>query len=138
LRSRWYQKASEASLAIPACIFVGVVNAVGSGLIRDVLVREEPLLFKPGQFYVTASFLGVAEFMLVTTYGHAPDRARRHLSDGNHICLPSPHDLFRLEDQTGHATTALRLILMDMIKAYQAHFKPWRPIMSTPIATVIR
>ena len=65
-------KASEASLAIPACIFVGVVNGVGSGLIRDVLVREEPLLFKPGQFYVTALYLGVAEFMLVTTYGHAP------------------------------------------------------------------
>ncbi|HEX4667513.1 MAG TPA: TRIC cation channel family protein [Chthoniobacterales bacterium] len=65
-------KASEAGLAIPACIFVGVVNAAGSGLIRDVLVREEPLLFKPGQFYVIASFLGVAEFMLVTTYAHAP------------------------------------------------------------------
>jgi len=65
-------KASEAGLAIPACIFVGVVNAVGSGLIRDVLVREEPLLFKPGQFYVIASFLGVAEFMLVITYFHAP------------------------------------------------------------------
>jgi uncharacterized membrane protein YeiH len=65
-------KAAEAGLAIPACIFVGVVNAVGSGLIRDVLVREEPLLFKPGQFYVIASLLGVAEFMLVTTYLHAP------------------------------------------------------------------
>ena len=65
-------KASEAGLAIPACIFVGVVNAVGSGLIRDVLVREEPLLFKPGQFYVIASLLGVTEFMLVTTYAHAP------------------------------------------------------------------
>lgn len=65
-------KASQAGLAIPACIFVGVVNAAGSGLIRDVLVREEPLLFKPGQFYVIASFLGVAEFMLVTTYLHAP------------------------------------------------------------------
>jgi uncharacterized membrane protein YeiH len=65
-------KASEAGLAISACIFVGIVNAAGSGLIRDVLVREEPLLFKPGQFYVIASFLGVAEFMLVTTYTHAP------------------------------------------------------------------
>jgi len=40
-------KAFGAGLAIPACIFVGVVNAVGSGLIRDVLVREEPLLSKP-------------------------------------------------------------------------------------------
>src|ERR1044072_1696654 len=65
-------KAAEAGLAIPACIFVGVVNAVGSGLIPDVFVREEPLLFKPGQFYVTASPLGVAKFMLVTTYLHAP------------------------------------------------------------------
>ena len=54
-------KASEAGLAVPACIFVGVVNAAGSGLIRDVLVR-----------YVIASFLGVAEFMLVTTYLHLP------------------------------------------------------------------
>ena len=45
-------KGWEAGLAIPACIFVGVVNAAGSGIIRDVLVREEPLIFKPGQFYV--------------------------------------------------------------------------------------
>ena len=65
-------RASEAGLAVPACIFVGVVNAAGSGLIRDVLVREEPLLFKPGQFYVIASFLGVAEFTLATTYTGAP------------------------------------------------------------------
>jgi uncharacterized membrane protein YeiH len=48
------------------------VNAAGSGLIRDVLVREEPLLFKPGQFYVIASFLGVTEFMVATTYARAP------------------------------------------------------------------
>jgi uncharacterized membrane protein YeiH len=58
-------KAYEAGLAIPACIFVGVVNAVGSGLIRDVLVREEPLLLKPGQFYVIASLLGVAAFTVL-------------------------------------------------------------------------
>src|SRR5205809_1109767 len=65
-------KAFEAGLAIPACIFVGVVNAVGSGLIRDVLVREEPLLFKPGQFFVIASVLGVAGFSLLAFGFHAP------------------------------------------------------------------
>ena len=65
-------KAAEAGLAIPACIFVGVVNAVGSGLIRDVLVREEPLLFKPGQLYVIASLLGVAIFTLLAVFVHAP------------------------------------------------------------------
>jgi len=48
------------------------VNAVGSGLIRDVLVREEPLLFKPGQFYVIASLLGVTEFTLLAFVFRAP------------------------------------------------------------------
>jgi uncharacterized membrane protein YeiH len=65
-------KAFEAGLAVPACIFVGVVNAVGSGLIRDVLVREEPLMLKPGQFYVIASLLGVAGFGLLTRCFHIP------------------------------------------------------------------
>jgi uncharacterized membrane protein YeiH len=58
-------KAFEAGLAIPACVFVGVVNAVGSGLIRDILVREEPLMLKPGQFYVVASLFGVSAFALL-------------------------------------------------------------------------
>ena len=65
-------KAADAGLAVPACIFVGVVNAVGSGLIRDVLVREEPLLFKPGQFYVFASLLGVVAFTLLAIVFHFP------------------------------------------------------------------
>lgn len=65
-------KAFEAGLAIPACIFVGVVNAVGSGLIRDVLVREEPLMLKPGQFYVVASVLGVGGFALLVSFFQAP------------------------------------------------------------------
>lgn len=65
-------KAAEAGLAIPACIFVGIVNAVGSGLIRDVMVREEPLLFKPGQFYVLASLIGVTTFTFLAVVFRAP------------------------------------------------------------------
>jgi uncharacterized membrane protein YeiH len=65
-------KAFEAGLAIPACIFVGVINAVGGGLIRDVLVREEPLMFKPGQFYIIASLLGVSGFMLSAVFFRFP------------------------------------------------------------------
>lgn len=65
-------KAFAAGLAVPACLFVGVVNAVGSGLIRDVLVREEPLLLKPGQFYVIAALLGVGGFALLTLVFHVP------------------------------------------------------------------
>lgn len=65
-------KAFEAGLAAPACIFVGVVNAVGSGLIRDVLVREEPLLLKPGQFYAIASLAGVLIFAVLVRWVHVP------------------------------------------------------------------
>ena len=44
-------------------MLVGVVNAVGGGLLRDLLTGEEPLLFKPGQFYVLASLAGCLIFV---------------------------------------------------------------------------
>jgi len=65
-------KAFEAGLAVPACIFVGVVNAVGSGLIRDVLVREEPLMLRPGQYYFIASVAGVTAFAVLAKFLHGP------------------------------------------------------------------
>ena len=59
------QKALDADLSVAAAILVGVVNAVGGGLVRDVLVREEPLFFKPGQFYVLAVVLGCLLFVIL-------------------------------------------------------------------------
>jgi uncharacterized membrane protein YeiH len=44
-----------AGLGHLGAVLVGVTNAVGGGVIRDVLTREEPLLFKPGQFYAMAA-----------------------------------------------------------------------------------
>ena len=43
------QKALAAGLSIFAVALVGTVNAVGGSVARDVLVREEPLVFKPGE-----------------------------------------------------------------------------------------
>jgi uncharacterized membrane protein YeiH len=57
------QKALGADLSVAAAILVGIVNAVGGGLLRDVLVREEPLFFKPGQFYVLAVIVGCLLFV---------------------------------------------------------------------------
>ncbi|HVY70569.1 MAG TPA: trimeric intracellular cation channel family protein [Verrucomicrobiae bacterium] len=59
-------KALAAGLSVPAAILVGVINACGGGLLRDVITREEPLLFKPGQFYAVASLLGCGVFVTVT------------------------------------------------------------------------
>jgi uncharacterized membrane protein YeiH len=55
-------RALGAELSIPASIMVGIINATGGGLLRDVLVREEPMLFKPGQFYVIAAFVASVLF----------------------------------------------------------------------------
>jgi uncharacterized membrane protein YeiH len=62
------QKALAASLSMPASIMVGVINAAGGGLLRDILVREEPLLFKPGQLYVLAALAGCVLFIVLTVY----------------------------------------------------------------------
>ena len=52
-------KSLEAGLSPLAAIFIGVVNAAGGSVIRDILTGSEPLVFKPGQLYVLASLLGV-------------------------------------------------------------------------------
>lgn len=61
-------KAYAAGLSPLASIFVGVVNAVGGSLIRDVFVSAEPLLFKPGQFYVMAALIGCCAFAAMTRW----------------------------------------------------------------------
>jgi uncharacterized membrane protein YeiH len=57
------QKSLAAGLPFLAAALVGTVNAVGGGVVRDVLVREEPLIFKPGEFYALASLAGCVTFM---------------------------------------------------------------------------
>jgi uncharacterized membrane protein YeiH len=53
-------------LGLPAAVFVGVVNAVGGGLLRDVLVRREPDVFKPGTPTALAALVGCLLFLILT------------------------------------------------------------------------
>ncbi len=59
------EKALTAGLAVPAAVLVGVINAAGGGLLRDIITREEPLVFKPGQFYVLTAFAGAVTFVFL-------------------------------------------------------------------------
>jgi uncharacterized membrane protein YeiH len=65
------QAALQADLVPLAAILVGVFNATGAGLIRDVLIREEPIIFKPGQFYAGAAILGCSIFVAMVTLADA-------------------------------------------------------------------
>lgn len=60
------QKALQGGVAAPAAILVGVINAAGGGLLRDILTRAEPLVFKPGQFYVLTAVAGAVTFVFLT------------------------------------------------------------------------
>ncbi len=59
------EKALTAGLAVPATVLVGVINAAGGGLLRDILTGEEPLVFKPGQFYVLVALAGAVTFVFL-------------------------------------------------------------------------
>jgi uncharacterized membrane protein YeiH len=58
--------ALQAGLVPLAAILVGVFNATGAGIIRDVLIREEPVIFKPGQFYAGAAIVGTMVYVVLT------------------------------------------------------------------------
>ncbi len=62
------QKSILYGVAPEVAVFIGVINACGGGLMRDIITREEPLVFKPGQFYVLASFVGAVLFVLLTAF----------------------------------------------------------------------
>ena len=59
------QKALLAGLPLLAAVLVGATNAVGGGIVRDILVREEPMIFRPGQFYALAAMGGAVTFVVL-------------------------------------------------------------------------
>ena len=59
-------KSLVAGASPEAAVLVGLLNAVGGGLLRDVIVREEPLLLKPGQLYFLATLAGCSGFVILS------------------------------------------------------------------------
>jgi len=66
------QASLNAGLKPISAAFIGVINATGGGLLRDVLTRQEPLVFKPGQYYVMPSLLGCALLTVLLTVFDVP------------------------------------------------------------------
>ena len=69
-------KALVAGISAVGAVVIGMTNAVGGGLMRDIVVREEPLLFKPGQFYVLAALGGCALFVALRHYDFSSGESR--------------------------------------------------------------
>ena len=52
------QLAERAGISTPGVVLVGVVNAVGGSVLRSLLLRETPEVFRPGELTALASFVG--------------------------------------------------------------------------------
>jgi uncharacterized membrane protein YeiH len=76
------ERALNHGLSAAPAIMIGVITAAGGGLLRDVLVRDEPLLFKPGQLYVLAALLGASLFALLTLQFKKPAESAALLAIG--------------------------------------------------------
>lgn len=62
------QKALVHGVPDVGALVIGFLNAVGGGLLRDIMIREEPEIFRPGHFYAVAVFLGLATFLVIGRY----------------------------------------------------------------------
>jgi uncharacterized membrane protein YeiH len=66
------QRALDMGLHLASASFVGIANAIGGGVLRDVLTGQETLLFRPGEFYVLAAAGGLLVFGALDAWGTLP------------------------------------------------------------------
>lgn len=57
-----------AGLSVPAAAFVGVINAVGGGMMRDLMLRREPAIFLPGPPAALAALGGALLYLALTQF----------------------------------------------------------------------
>jgi uncharacterized membrane protein YeiH len=55
-----------AGLSLPAVALVGVVNAVGGGILRSVLLHQIPEVFRPGELTALAALVGCVLYLTLT------------------------------------------------------------------------
>lgn len=66
------QLAQDHHISLPGVLLVGVLNGVGGGLLRDVVVREIPTVFRPGQFLALTLTFVCGLFLFLTEWARVP------------------------------------------------------------------
>jgi uncharacterized membrane protein YeiH len=62
------QLADERGIPVFGIVFVGMVNGLAGGLLRDVVVRDVPALLRPGQFVSLMLLLACGLFIALTLH----------------------------------------------------------------------
>jgi uncharacterized membrane protein YeiH len=48
-----------------SCVFIGLITAVGGGMLRDICLGEVPTIFRRGTYYAVAALAGTAVYVIV-------------------------------------------------------------------------
>ncbi len=62
------ERAAAAGFVLAGCVLIGVISAVGGGVLRDVLSGSKPTVFQPSQLYVLISVFGSLLFLVLVMY----------------------------------------------------------------------
>ena len=60
------QLALGAGISLPGVIFIGAINGVGGGVLRDLMVGDVPSILKPGQLYGLIVAFCCVQFIILT------------------------------------------------------------------------
>lgn len=52
-----------------AAVLIGMTTAIGGGIIRDVLVREIPMLMRPADLYAVPALIGAMAYAVIDYFG---------------------------------------------------------------------
>lgn len=63
------QKGLEAGLAWPAAIMLGIITAVGGGMVRDIMLLKVPTIFGGSTLYATSALLASVEMVILSSLG---------------------------------------------------------------------
>jgi uncharacterized membrane protein YeiH len=67
------QTARSAGYDLSAAILIGIVTAVGGGVLRDLLVHREPDIFRPGIPTALAALFGCVVFLVLNRLLDLPE-----------------------------------------------------------------
>lgn len=59
------QLSLDAGVPLPGVVLVGVVNGIGGGMLRDLLVGDTPIILKPGQYLMSALIVVCILFLIL-------------------------------------------------------------------------
>lgn len=68
-------RAAGVGLSVPGIVLVGMVNAVGGGVLRAMITGREPHLLRPGSLEAVAVLAGCAVYLSLTRLAHVGDTA---------------------------------------------------------------